>query len=98
MATVRPSPPSHCLHESRRLRPLNPRCGIRDGRRQAVGDGMTLRVTTDPAVEKDEELAAVRPARQEGSGHPLTLVLPCRLVPQKNPLVLPAVAQILARR
>jgi glycosyltransferase involved in cell wall biosynthesis len=51
-------------------------------------------VVPNPATAK---LGADRPGRQRGSGS-LTLVLPCRLVPQKDPLLLPAVAAALARR
>lgn len=52
-------------------------------------------VVPNPATAK---LGADRPGRQDGSGQSLTLVLPCRLVAQKDPLLLPAVAEILARR
>jgi len=52
-------------------------------------------VVPNPATAK---LGADRPARHKGSGESLTLVLPCRLVPQKDPLLLSAVAEVLARR
>ena len=52
-------------------------------------------VVPNPATAK---LGAVRPQRRPDSAGRLTLVLPCRLVPQKDPLVLPAVAKILQQR
>ena len=52
-------------------------------------------VVPNPATAK---LGAVRPQRRLDSAGRLTLVLPCRLVAQKDPLVLPAVAKILRQR
>ena len=52
-------------------------------------------VVLNPATAK---LGQDVPPRQRPDGEALTLVLPCRLVPQKDPLLLPAVARLLAER
>lgn len=59
-------------------------------------DPATCTVVPNPATAK---VGSVRPQRRLGtSGQALTLVLPGRLVAQKDPLLLPAVARILAQR
>jgi glycosyltransferase involved in cell wall biosynthesis len=58
-------------------------------------DPAACTVVPNPAMAK---LGQGRRQRPDRTGQPLTLVLPCRLVPQKDPLLLPAVARILTER